>query len=48
MILLCLFFVGIVGGVYWMLGKKNMMFIKVIFIVLIVCVVLFVLGVILK
>ena len=39
---------GIVGGVYWMLGKKNMTSTKAIFIVLIVCVALSTLGVISK
>ncbi|MFU1862541.1 PTS system mannose/fructose/sorbose family transporter subunit IID, partial [Enterococcus faecium] len=39
---------GIVGGVYWMLGKKNMTSTKAIFIVLIVCVALSALGVISK
>ncbi|MDT2601540.1 PTS system mannose/fructose/sorbose family transporter subunit IID [Enterococcus hulanensis] len=39
---------GIVGGVYWMLGKKNMTSTKAIFIVLVVCVALSALGVISK
>lgn len=39
---------GIVGGVYWMLGKKNMTPTRAIFIVLIVCVALSALGVISK
>lgn len=39
---------AIVGGVYWMLGKKNMTSTRAIFIVLIVCVALSALGVISK
>lgn len=39
---------GIVGAVYWMLGKKNMTSTKAIFIVLVVCVALSALGVISK
>ncbi|HBA0799965.1 TPA: PTS system mannose/fructose/sorbose family transporter subunit IID, partial [Enterococcus faecium] len=39
---------GIVGGVYWLLGKKNMTPTRAIFIVLIVCVALSALGVISK
>lgn len=39
---------AIVGGVYWLLGKKNMTSTRAIFIVLIICVVLSALGVISK
>jgi PTS system mannose-specific IID component len=39
---------GIVAAIYWMLGKKNMTSTKAIFIVLVVCVALSVLGVISK